>query len=205
MSGMQQENTLVNEGVPLYGCILIGGKSSRMGQPKHLIKTKGNITWLSHSVKVLEPFVDKVVLAGAGEVPSDMESLERVPDQLNVAGPLAGILSSMNSWPTANWIILACDMPLITEEAVTWLLDQYDGICAGVVPKNRATGKMDPLFAYYSSNAITLFTKIRDSGRFSITQIVKNPEILTPSIPAELLTNWQNINTQEQLQDIRGC
>lgn len=205
MDGMKKEEAVRCEKTSLYGCILIGGKSSRMGQPKHLIKTNDNITWLDHSVNILSPFVDNVILAGAGDIPPHMESLERITDERNVAGPLAGILSAMNSWPTANWIVLACDMPLISKDAVSWLLGQYDeSKCAGVVPQNQATGKMDPLFAYYSSKAITLFDKIRASGRFSITQIVKNPEIFTPSIPAELINNWRNINTQEQLRDIRS-
>lgn len=204
MSGMQKQDTIMSETAPLYGCILIGGKSSRMGQPKHLIKTNENITWLDHSVKTLSPFVEKVILAGAGDIPSNMHYLERIPDAEDVAGPLAGIVSVMNSWPAANWIILACDMPLISEQAVSWLLGQYDKHqCVGVVPQNQATGKMDPLFAYYSSKAITLFDSICTSGRFSITQIVKWPEIATPSIPAELIKDWQNINTQEQLQNIR--
>lgn len=204
MSGMQKTDTVMSETAPLYGCILIGGKSSRMGQPKHLITTNENTTWLEHSVKILSPFVEKVILAGAGDIPLKMQDLERIPDAGNVAGPLAGILSAMISWPTANWIILACDMPLISEQAVSWLVAQYDtSECVGVVPQNQATGKMDPLFAYYSSRAITLFDSIRASGRFSITQIVKYPEISTPSIPAEFITHWQNINTQKQLQDIR--
>ncbi len=204
MRSTQETDTTMSKVVPLYCCILIGGKSSRMGQPKHLINTSEKITWLEHSVNVLTPFVDKVILAGAGEIPQHLGNLERIPDEKDVAGPLAGILSAMNNWSTVNWIILACDMPLISEQSVSWLLGQYSANkCVGVVPQNQATGKMDPLFAYYSSKAITLFDKIRASGRFSITQIVKYPGISTPSIPAEFINNWQNINTQEQLQDIR--
>ena len=46
----------------VFGCVLIGGKSRRMGYPKHLIETNGK-TWIQRTVEVLEPLTSQVVVA----------------------------------------------------------------------------------------------------------------------------------------------
>ena len=38
---------------PVFGCVLIGGASSRMGKAKHLLSRNGG-TWLEHTVELLQ-------------------------------------------------------------------------------------------------------------------------------------------------------
>ena len=79
---------------PVWACILIGGKSSRMGVPKHLIKADNGRTWLENSLNKLYPLVDGVVIVGDGVVPEGLKKTARLPDIPGVVGPLTGILAA---------------------------------------------------------------------------------------------------------------
>ena len=69
---------------PVWGCVLIGGKSSRMGTPKHLLETAGR-TWIERTVAVLRGRVEQVVIAGAGALPAALAEMIRVDDEIGRA------------------------------------------------------------------------------------------------------------------------
>ncbi len=75
--------------------------------PEHLIKRENGLTWLENTVELLTPFTEQVVLSGAGEVPSSLDSLVRLADVPDVQGPLTGILAAMRWHPDACWLLLA--------------------------------------------------------------------------------------------------
>ncbi|MCI5149713.1 MAG: hypothetical protein D3916_10065 [Candidatus Electrothrix sp. MAN1_4] len=106
MEKQNSEQREQSEQASVWGCILIGGKSSRMGRPKHLIQ-ENEKTWLEQAVEILSPHVEQVVLSGSGEVPATLASLAQVPDAPGLAGPLAGILSVMRWQQTASWLVMA--------------------------------------------------------------------------------------------------
>jgi len=99
--------------------------------------------------------------------------------------------------------VLACDMPMISSDAIRWLLAQQDmGELCGVVPYNRVTRQVEPLFALYRAEAYALFMEIKQQGRFVVSQIDQKPGIASPSIPESLIGNWQNINTPEEMHNM---
>jgi len=48
---------------PVFGCLLIGGKSRRMGYPKHLIQKNGK-PWIQRPVELLEQTASQVAIVG---------------------------------------------------------------------------------------------------------------------------------------------
>lgn len=175
-----------------------------MGRPKHLIEHDG-ITWLERSVLLLENFVDGVCFSGSGEIPEKLSSYERVEDVEGVDGPLSGFLAALQSDPSASWLFMACDMPLAQKAAVQWLIEQFETTdCLGVVPRNPATEKLEPLFACYRQQAVEIFSVLAGAGKFSVTGVADSNRIATPYIPAELVSGWANINYQKELDRING-
>lgn len=189
---------------PICGCILIGGKSSRMGQPKHLITDDYGITWLEHTVEILKPFVDEVVLSGDGALPASLTGLSRLVDIPGVVGPLTGILSAVRWLPQVSWLVIACDMPHISAEALEWLLSHRQLGYWGYVPRMIETSHFEPLFALYDPGAAALFERQALSGEMRMRSIARHPKIMNPVIPESLRYGWGNINTPEQLQEIEG-
>jgi glutamate dehydrogenase (NADP+)/cyclic pyranopterin phosphate synthase/molybdopterin-guanine dinucleotide biosynthesis protein A len=188
---------------PLKAAILIGGRSRRMGRPKHLLSIDERTlraTWLERTVKLVTPLVLETVLLGQGEVPSSCAHLRRISDVEGISGPLAGILAVMRSEPETDWLVLACDMPAVSTEALRWVLEQRSAENRGVVPRLSAKNWYEPLFALYTHRALDLFETLYAGGDGRIGRVARHPEIANPIVPQILRGAWRNVNTPEELQ-----
>jgi molybdopterin-guanine dinucleotide biosynthesis protein A len=186
--------------IPIWACILIGGKSSRMGQPKHLIEDEHEITWLERTTGIVRPLVDGVVVSGTGELPEKLTDIVRLPDIPGVVGPLTGILAAMRWQPLVTWMFVACDMPHITSETIHWLLSKRCSGCWGRVPRLAGNKHCEPLFAWYDFRAAQLFEEQNCVGNLRIGAVASHLKIDNPVIPETLAYGWQNINTPEELK-----
>lgn len=179
---------------PVYAGVLFGGASERMGRPKHLLATDA-ATWIERTVTTLRPHVEQVVLLGPGEVPAGLRDLPRLPDATDREGPVAGMLAAMRWQPLATWLFAACDLPLLSAEAVRWLLDQrVPGVWA-TLP--RLGGGVEPLLAHYDFRARWLLEGCRGPS-----ELARQRQVATPAPPEKLVAAWRNVNTPEELKAI---
>lgn len=179
---------------PVAGAILIGGRSSRMGRPKHLIEDETGKAWVEIAAKALSPFVTDLVISGQGRLPKSLNSLARVDDLPEVQGPLAGFGALFRDRPFTSWLVAACDMPHMSESAIEWLLAQRRQGCLGVTPKNPRTGRNEPLLSWYDYRCGPLIEEMIASGELKISAVCGHERILQPPIPEHLLDCWRNIN-----------
>jgi molybdopterin-guanine dinucleotide biosynthesis protein MobB len=188
---------------PVWACVLIGGRSSRMGRPKHLLEKEestAGFTWLEHTVGLLQPLIgDHIALSGSGLVPESLAHLPRLPDLPEARGPLTGILAAMRWQPAVSWLLIACDMPDISTKALVWLLAQRQPGCWGTVPRLQENGYVEPLLAHYDYRCGPLFEGLLASGSLRIGQIARQSKIETPLIPLQIRSSWHNINTPQEL------
>ncbi|MBU1986046.1 MAG: molybdopterin-guanine dinucleotide biosynthesis protein B [Proteobacteria bacterium] len=193
--------------VPVWACVLIGGRSSRMGRPKHLIEKEESTTattWLEHTVALLQPLIgENIALSGAGFVPESLAHFPRLPDIPEARGPLTGILAAMRWQPAVSWLLIACDMPDISTEALSWLLARRRPGYWGTVPCLHEDGYVEPLLAHYDYRCAPLFERLLTSGSLRIGQIARQNKIETPLIPLHLRSSWHNINTPQELAKLR--
>ncbi len=185
---------------PVYGCVLIGGKSRRMGSPKHLLTMNNGFTWLEHSVSILEPLVERVVISGSGEVPASLCNLTRIDDVVGVAGPLSGILAVMRWRSDVSWLVVACDMPNISTRAVSWLLEQRQHGAAAVMVQLAEQSPVEPLFAWYDGCTLPCWERMAECGEARITGFVDFcSDVKVVRVPNDLLVAWKNVNTAGEL------
>ncbi|WP_136810029.1 molybdenum cofactor guanylyltransferase [Desulfosediminicola flagellatus] len=187
-----------NDDIAVWACILIGGKSSRMGQPKHLLADKTGLSWLERTVAVVKPHVAGIALSGSGDVPASLASHTRLEDVSGVYGPLTGILSAMRFKPNVAWLLLACDMPSINKESIAWLLSQRKFGSWGTVPSVMGN-RVEPLFALYEPQAKELFETMRAESNLRISSVAQSDKIQILSVPPELQLAWNNVNTPGEL------
>ena len=186
------------DNLPVFGCVLIGGKSTRLGQPKHLLNPNGK-TWLEHTVDLLRQVTDQTIIVGAGTVPEGFDCTV-LPDAHDAQGPMAGILAAMRWGPQSSWLVTACDLPALSVDALRWLLTtRAPGVWA-TLPKLPGKPNVEPLLAHYNFRTRILLEELARQGDFSLTRLAENPKVITPTPPADLAPAWQNVNTPEQLQ-----
>ncbi len=182
---------------PVWGCVLIGGKSRRMKTAKHLIEDDG-ITWLEKTIRCLEKVVENVVIVGAGEIPEHLNQYDRLPDVSEAEGPMSGLLSVMRWKPHVSWLAAACDMPCMSSEALEWLLSKRRPGVWGILPKRENQSKAEPFLAYYDLRARFLLENLAAMGQYSLMECLDHPKIVSPCIPVELSNAWQNVNTVDE-------
>ncbi|MGB0588852.1 MAG: molybdenum cofactor guanylyltransferase [Myxococcota bacterium] len=169
----------------ILGGVLVGGSSRRMGHDKATLRVQGRAL-AEIAEDALRPHCAEVHRLGP-------DGIKDVP---HVAGPLAGILAAQRYAPTAWWIILACDMPLIGPEAVGWLLEQrIDGAIA-VLPQTP-DGQVQPTCALYGPGSESLLSTLSAPH-----QAVGELQVLSPVIPASLAPQWANVNDPEALKSL---
>ncbi|GAB4344890.1 MAG: hypothetical protein Kow0089_21700 [Desulfobulbaceae bacterium] len=183
---------------PVWGCVLIGGRSSRMGRPKHLL-SRGGVTWLEVIVSLLREKTQQVVISGAGEIPGTLAALPVVPDEPGLQGPLAGILSVCRAWPEVSWLVAACDMPDISPEALDWLLSRRAPGVKAVLPDLEGRGQVEPLLAYYDRSCRELLEKMAERGILRPGALHGQPGVIAPLVPPALRNAWRNCNTPADL------
>ena len=185
---------------PVYGGVLIGGGSTRMGTPKHLLRA-GQRTFLEHVVAALEPCVSRLVLLGSGEVPEQCRHLTRLADPPGLAGPLAGMLAAMRWNRDVAWLIAACDLPFVTPAAVAWLLEQRAPGRQAILPRLHDRG-VEPLLALYEPQARPLLEELASTGIRAPHRVAEHEFVFTPAPPADLARAWQNVNTPGDLENL---
>jgi molybdopterin-guanine dinucleotide biosynthesis protein A len=135
---------------PLYGLVLAGGFSSRMGRDKGSLIYHG-LDQRSHCAELLRPFCDDVFVS-LREEQKDLASLTLKPvfDQQKI-GPASGLLAAFEKNPKAAWLVLACDMPFVTSDSVKTLVNHRNPACAATV---YTLSGIEPLFAIWEPAAL---------------------------------------------------
>jgi molybdopterin-guanine dinucleotide biosynthesis protein MobB len=192
--------SILNEWLPrqwlrtlALGCVLIGGKSMRMGRPKHLLRKEGR-TWLERTIGLLQQVTESVVIAGTGCVPETLREHVRLPDVADAAGPMAGILAAMRWAPGVSWLVVACDLPDLTLDALQWLLlTRRPGVWA-TVPRLPGSPSVEPLLAHYDFRSRLLLDKLTAERNFRLRDIASSAKVISPCPPRHLSLAWKNAN-----------
>src|SRR3546814_822414 len=95
----------------LYGLVLVGGKSSRMGHDKSIISYHG-IPQREYLYNLLSEICDAVFLSLRADQHIG-DGLKFILDGNQYKGPYNGLMSAHHQFPHVAWLALACDLPLM--------------------------------------------------------------------------------------------
>jgi molybdopterin-guanine dinucleotide biosynthesis protein A len=185
---------------PIHGGILIGGGSTRMGRPKQLLRHGGRSFVESVDAALSERLTDRVLL-GSGSVPNTLAGLDWIPDPPGVTGPIAGLLAALRWAPGSAWVVTACDQPLVTPEALDWLLAQRRPGRWAVLPR-LPDKPVEPFFAVYEPQALPLLERLAHDEHPAPRMLAEHPKVVTPEPPEALAECWRSINTPDDYRDL---
>lgn len=187
---------------PLFGCVLVGGKSSRMGRPKHLLPDPRDPekTWVERTVEVLDAVTQQVVLAGPAAMPASLAGRIQLADVPDVDGPMAGVLAAMRWAPRADWLVAACDHPDFDVAAAEWLLNQRRPEAWFVFPATGDPRRVQPLLACYGRRAAATLEEMAVSGDFRLYRLESHPRAHIVSIPSRVAEAWRDVDSPRVVQ-----
>ena len=113
---------------PLYGLVLAGGASRRMGQDKAALALHGR-PQLDWAYDTLARHCQRVFVSIRADQQDDPVRQGRpvIVDVHDGTGPIAGIAAAQTAHPDNAWLVLACDLPFVDDAAISHLISRRDG------------------------------------------------------------------------------
>lgn len=189
-----------NNASPLNGLVLAGGRSTRMGTRKDLIKwhTKEQ---RYHLADMLKDFCEEVFISCRPDQEKELNgAYKALTDAIPDTGPLGGILSAFQSRPGKAFLVIACDLPLINEETLRFLVANRDVTRIATTYKNPSDDLPEPLIAIWEPGSYPVLLSFLEKKIASPRAVLINSDIaiLQPPYPEALL----NVNTPEEAVEI---
>ena len=189
---------------PLYGIILAGGASTRMQRDKAALSYQGK-TQLDRAFELAERHVAQVFVSVRSSQIAEPTRAHRplIVDSVDGGGPIVGIRSALAAHPGAAWLVLACDLPFLTDAAIEQLIAERDPNVLATAYLSAHDGLPEPLCAIWEPAAATAIAAYSESGgicprKFLRTHPVK---LIEPRDRRAL----DNINTPEEYALARGA
>jgi len=184
--------------------VLAGGKSSRMGSGKAFLSLGGE-TLLQRALNVASKVAGEVRIVGDANKFASFGPV--VEDVYHRRGPLGGIHTALASSTTDLNLVLAVDLPFVTQEFLQYLIAQARESGA-VVTVARVGGGWQPLCAVYRCEFATLAEVALREGKNKIdvlfakvtNRVIEEDELVGAGFSLEL---FRNVNTPEDLESAR--
>jgi len=181
--------------------VLAGGRSSRMGTDKAFLQFEGR-TLLAQALDLLRALTPEVRIVGPA---AKFATYGRVIEDVYPGhGPLAGIHAALSASTTELNLILAVDLPFVSESLLRFIVEQARAANA-VVTVPRIAGGYQPLCAVYRRAFTPLAQAALEADRnkidalFSHTtlRVLEESELSRFAFSAAM---FDNLNTPEDLR-----
>jgi molybdopterin-guanine dinucleotide biosynthesis protein A len=189
--------------LPLYGLILAGGLSTRMHRDKAALQYHGK-TQLDRAFELASRHVANVFVSVRAEQTLDPTRAQRrmIVDSVAGEGPIAGIRSALAAHPQVAWLVLACDLPFLSDAAIEYLLRERNSAGSTAVfataYRSAHDGLPEPLCAIWEPAAAKALADYQAGGghcpRKFLIRIRHGARLLEPQDTRAL----DNVNTPEE-------
>ncbi|NJD31571.1 MAG: molybdenum cofactor guanylyltransferase [Gammaproteobacteria bacterium] len=181
---------------PLYGLVLAGGASRRMGRDKATLEYRGR-PQLSWVFGIVARHCERTFVSVRPDQASEpvRAAFPQIVDQIRDAGPIAGIAAAQAEHPEAAWLVVACDLPFLAEETLAHLV-AHRGTQPVTAFRSTHDGLPEPLCAIYEPVTREAILDSIARGRHCPRKfvIVSGVPLLDQPDPAAL----DNVNTPEE-------
>jgi molybdenum cofactor guanylyltransferase len=182
------------------GLILCGGRSTRMEEDKSLIAYHGMPQW-EYTYNLLLQFLPEVYLscrADQSEIinsgkPVIIDSV--VGSDHKSGGPSVGLLSAYAAQPSTTWLVLACDLPLLSAQSLEFLIARRDPSKDATAFTNPVSLFPEPLVAIWEPSGLAKLKLSVDEGRNCPRKTLENGDIV--NVSNRYWAEQFNANTQE--------
>ncbi len=187
----------------IYGLVLAGGKSKRMGQDKGLLDYYGK-PQRYYLADMLQGFCEQVYISCRADQTEEIEKAgyRALPDREEDSNQFEAILNALKSKQEVAWLVLACDLPLVSRQEVALLLESRDKskYASSFMDKKRLP---EPLIAIWEPSARTKLQDFKAQGiscpRKSLIKLAQNVKLIKPLKEETII----NANTPQDAKKVR--
>jgi molybdenum cofactor guanylyltransferase len=186
----------------LYGLVLAGGASSRMQRDKAALAYGGK-RQLDRAVELLSRHVGKAFVSVRESQTRDAarSAYPMLVDSVEGSGPIVGIRSALAAHSDVAWLVLACDLPLLTDETLAQLIRERRPARVATAFRSAHDGLPEPLCAIYEPRAgAELATYQAAGGHCPRKFLIRHDAALIDAIDRHAL---DNVNTPGEYETVR--
>lgn len=187
----------------VYGLVLAGGQSRRMQRDKAALPYQDQ-PQLQRAYELLARHCVQTFVSIRADQQQDglRARWPQIIDQQADLGPLAGIAAAQAARPDVAWLVIACDLPLLNEQAVQSLLQGRDA--ARFATAYRGTDRQpEPLCAIWEPRSAAPIRAAMAAGKLSPRAVLQTIDTLLLD-PADTQV-LNNVNTLDEYQNTRSA
>lgn len=184
----------------LLGLVLAGGASTRMRRDKATLAYHGR-TQLEWACGLLSS-VCAATFVSVRPDHRDEPVRARFPqivDRPPGAGPLAGIVAALQEHPESAWLVLACDLPFLTDATLRHLIDRRDPQRVATAYRSAHDGLPEPLCAIWEPSAREGALAQLASGKSCPRKFLLNANVRLLDLPDTRALD--NVNTAAEFDE----
>ena len=181
-------NNLIQEKIAaVKGLVLVGGKSTRMGQDK------SNLDYFGKPQKIVaKQLLESNNLETFYSVQNASEYDDEIHDKFLNLGPFGGICSAFQKDPNAAWFVLATDVPFVNDKIIKLLLNQRNPGKIATAIKGKGKDFPEPLITIYEPKAYPILLQYLAQGYSCPRKALINSEVEIVEVDDDFI---RNINT----------
>lgn len=186
---------------PLFGLVLAGGKSQRMGEDKGLINYHGQIQ-REYMADLLGGLCDTTFISCRPEQADEIESHPTLPDTIAGLGPFGAILSAFLAFPNHAWMVVACDLPLLDQKTLAQLKATRNPSKIATAFNSPVNEFPEPLISIWEPKAYPILLQFLAQGYSCPRKVLINSDVqLLDAVNPNALSN---VNNPEEKEEVFG-
>ena len=150
---MAEKSPTLPAASPLYGLVLAGGRGTRLGMDKGGLDYHG-VPQAAWALRLLEPLCRRQFVSVRPEqidTPA-YRGTSTIVDRGISAGPASGVAAALHEFPRVAWLVIAADMPLLTDAVLATLVAHRDPSVIATAYRHRGA-RPEPLCAIWEPAA----------------------------------------------------
>ncbi len=177
-----------------------------MGRPKFSLTYNGK-SEAERMADILSRHCEKVYFSSRAsqetETLSHLDHIERIDDEHIGLGPVGGLATLMGRHPGKAWMVVACDMPFLSEENFVSIVSARDPLRYGTCFVQKGNLSYEPMCAIYEPKFISPLYGAMSRRELSLKRIIHEFPFKEVKIAPESRPQFMNANTPEEYEFAR--
>jgi molybdopterin-guanine dinucleotide biosynthesis protein A len=185
----------------LNGLVLAGGQSRRMGRDKGAIEWHG-IPQREYMANLLQPLCKQVFISCRAEQQYEIGNKNGIlTDTFVDLGPFGALLSAFRAQPDHAWLVVACDLPLLNQHTLEYLLSVRCPHKIATTFRSPSHHLPEPLITIWEPKAYAVLLSFLAQGYSCPRKVLIHSDVHV--VEAPMADALLNVNTPEELDGMR--